>query len=270
MKLINALETWFKRAKIEIDLSGIPDIDLPENSESAVDGLMNIQMAKNNKELRNNFFQLFAKKSESKLKEIAASYELDLSIDEIDGVENKIDHVFQNISEKLKSGSKTSDNEQKMSAKILDLNKQLSESKLAFEAQIKSIHSEYNQKAVDSLIENQLSKINYKEGLNKSDMVFLAKNKLNDKLKSLGAQVTFNGETIDLIKNDESLVVDDNGLIVKFDDLVKQATIDLVQTEKVLQPIVNNNINKNNIKVGVIENQVGVSNEVISKASKRF
>lgn len=265
MKLNEALETWFKRAGIDFDLSEIPDVELPDGSDEKVKGLMNLQLAKQNKQVRDAYFQLFAKGTEKKLSEIIESNEIDIQFDTTQSIENKIESVFTALAEKSKSGTKP-EKENQLNQRIAELTKQLNESKQNHEQTIKSIHEEYSQKATNNFIEMQLGKIKYKDGLNQNDMIFLAKTKLQKQLDTLNAQVKIDGENVILVQKDnpEAFVHDStNGLKITFDDLVKASTSDLIQVEQTLQiapqkniPTFTPNIDSPNISSNAISKAV--------------
>jgi hypothetical protein len=267
MKLSEALETWLKRAGIELELSDVPEIELPEGSDEKVKGLMNLQLAKQNKQVRDAYFQLFAKGTEKKLSEIIESNGLEVALEVAQPIENKIETVLEAIHEKNKAGTKP-EKENQLNQRIAELTKQLNESKQNHELAIKSIHDEYSQKATNNFVEMQLSKLKYKDGLSSNDMLFLAKNKLQKQLEALGAQIKIDGDNVHLVQKDnpEAYTFDSNGKQIMFDDLIKASTLDLVQTEVTLQAQPPKNINT------TIQTETGpnVNASLIAKAANRF
>jgi aspartyl-tRNA synthetase len=267
MKLSEALETWLKRAGIDIELSDVPEIDLPDGSDEKVNGLMNLQLAKTNKDVRNAYFQLFAKSTEKQLSKLIDAHGLEVALEVAQPIENKIESVFNALQEKQSTGTKP-EKENQLNQRIAELTKQLNESKQNHELTIKSIHEEYSQKATNNFIEMQLSKLQYKEGLSANDMLFLAKNKLNKHLETLGAQIKIDGENVHLVQKDnpEAYTFDANGKQISFDDLIKTATSDLIQVQQTIKPIEPKGIVTNT----TTENTPNVNASLIAKAANRL
>lgn len=242
MKLSEFVNIALIRAGIEINVDNLPDVELPTDSETKANSLMNMNLAKSNNDLQAHFFQKFAKQTETKIAQIINETGIEVKLTDDNGQPLKMNEqvaaVLAAAENKAKgAGKKVAEKEDELQAKIAELNKRLSDSAFEFETKTKQIHQEYSQKAINHKLQLALAGFEYKKDIPEEDRFDLANMRLQKKLNELGAQLHEDNGKIVLVKQNEpdSKIFDANGKPLDFSELLKTTVAPLTVEGKTIQ-----------------------------------
>jgi hypothetical protein len=229
MKLKDWLKTTFLRAGVEVNNIDL-EADIPE-LDSAINNILNVQLASKNNEVKNHFFQLFAKSHEAKIDKIIADSGLDISLIDSNGKRKPFNEQIETVLGAFSDSLKGKGDNPELSKTIADLTKQINEQKLAFENEKKAIHSGYSEKSLKQKIESHYLGLNFKAEIPESTRKIVAQTLFESKLSEKKGKVIERDGKLVLVnsENPDIPCFDENGRTVDFDELLKAATADIVQ-----------------------------------------
>ena len=229
MKLKDWLKITLLRAGIEATHEDL-EADIPE-LDSAINNILNVQLASKNSEVKNHFFQLFAKSHEAKIDKIISDSGLDISLIDSNGKRKPFNEQIETVLGAFSDSLKGKGDNPELSKTIADLTKQINEQKLAFENEKKAIHSEYSEKSLKQKLESHYLGLNFKSEIPESTRKIVAQTLFESKLSEKKGKVIERDGKLVLVnsENPDIPCFDENGRSIDFEELMKVATADIIQ-----------------------------------------